>query len=1574
MSNKNPLTCIKLSKDNINFTTLIDGGSNASVVTEGLVKAMKLSHLINYEKVKVKSWNDKECFFKGTINLSFYIGIHRFHHHFYIASKLETGTVGILGIDFLKKAEATVTYGKNEVKLTFKQGKLEIPLVKASTKFFRSNVLQIYSVKEDIKKVNLMARICETSKIQPLLGKMVRIVLPDQDWPKQAHLEAGEPKPGILIDPQIISVNKYKPHLKAKHSIHCQSIKCIESCPTKSYYFAYAFIYNSSSEAVYLHIDSKVTPVESVWDNSLLKQTFNKALNTAFVDINRFKENEFGKENIVEESNFGKEHISEKLNFFDKTKNSEDLVSHEDTPVFFNNLQVNKKICRKPTCKFHQDISLNEKSNLPTGTSNGLQSNFNYLHLDPIEDKQKYSKAYNERHDPKINLEDRTEEVKKLINEKYADMHPLAKQYLLKYPEVVNLQGVQFVGCRTLKHKIIYKGPIFFQKQYRTPQVLESQILEEIDRLIKEGLIEPSDSPFSNCYLPVVKFDKATQKYKIRLCLDLRKLNAGIDIDRLPIGDTQDLLNKMHGTRYLTVLDASSGYLQVDLDHDSRKFTAFRVGNRGYQFKKMCFGLGSAPSSWSRLMQVTLSGLSSVFVYMDDILIFTNSLEEHARVLEQVFQRLSFHGIEIALRKCKFVSKEVEYLGFLFTADGLKPQEKRVQAFLDIGLPKTLTEARSLISTFSFYRRFIKNFSKIAEPLIKLTKGHQIIKGKKISVVPDQKCAEALEKLKNIIKERVCLKYPDFSVPFVITSDASYTGLGAVLSQNDEKGNQRPLAFASRTLTLSETRYPVVELECLGIIFALKQFRHIVLGYQIELITDHLPLVYLFKHADPSSRLYRYQLALLEYNIIGLHHLAGKENKVCDYLSRWSFQEDSDLGPVVSFALTSPLSAALPPEFDYERQEHLTNNQPNSLIIFTADSRNFKYSNYVNSLINHQPQIDDFYKGRIEIGEGVATLESCPKLGQILYNEHANTHFAMCITNLFQKPVTTLERQKLANFILSNEVLNSEGFKFMLRNDKTAIRDYYFMVCLEQIINNYNFKNISRVVVIWPQVFDENNKRIRHVQDILKKFAFALWQKDIPCAIINNPEINYKDKDAMIATMKVIEAQALPITLFKFETDQLYQEQLKDPFLLNIFEQMKEKSEICNLEYSIINNILHKIECDKSRGIVHKVCIPASFVTSIIKMYHDDNSHPGLAKTIGNCRSQCHWPNMNKDISKYISHCLICVRAKISNNRQVLPGNLLTPPQPGNTWAIDILGSIPKSGYYNKVLVVICTFSRFTWAYPLVAGSATEVIKNLEDLFHRYGPGEVLVSDRAGAFTGKEFENYLKFRNLHHHLTTPYSPRSNALAERSIRNVLDILRVLCEDKSNSWSSYLATVCGAINEGFNTSIKERPYFLFFGRDPVPLSGILRDKMSVCDSNELYQITKYAYELAANEINKLQERRKEKCTAGRVNTYDVGDIVYLQRNSVGDKAYKLRYPYDGPYRVFEIAGNTVVLKSLANNKIRKASMRDIKIFKGSVLSKSDNGNVDRAFPIYQEIPTDESPVDQKQTKPYNLRARK
>ena len=366
------------------------------------------------------------------------------------------------------------------------------------------------------------------------------------------------------------------------------------------------------------------------------------------------------------------------------------------------------------------------------------------------------------------------------------------------------------------------------------------------------------------------------------------------------------------------------------------------------------------------------------------------------------------------------------------------------------------------------------------------------------------------------------------------------------------------------------------------------------------------------------------------------------------------------------------------------------------------------------------------------------------------------------------------------------------------------------------------------------------------------------------------------------------------------------------------------------------------------------------------------------------CESQCFWESLSKDIKKHISQCVTCIRAKHSHNKKVVEGHLKLPPRSGHTFAIDIVGSLPKSGVFSKILVVVCTYSRYTRAVPLCTGTGTEVIKRLKEIFSYFGRPVCLISDNAGAFVSQEFSAYLQSHNISHHLTTPYAPQGNALAERTIRSVLSLLRVLSNDRPGVWHSYLPKVCDAINEGFNLTLKERPYFLFYNRDPNPNFNVLRDE-SFPSSDEAFAVSKYAYQLVERELSKDHLRKdKQQLASGRITSYEVGDIVYLQRHFVGEKAYKIKHLYIGPFRIEQVKGNTTKLLNLGTGKERQASMRNIKLFKAENLNRNSNPNVGRIFPTKEprdidedlmsetshEKQGEETPVLKKR---YNLRSR-
>ena len=325
------------------------------------------------------------------------------------------------------------------------------------------------------------------------------------------------------------------------------------------------------------------------------------------------------------------------------------------------------------------------------------------------------------------------------------------------------------------------------------------------------------------------------------------------------------------------------------------------------------------------------------------------------------------------------------------------------------------------------------------------------------------------------------------------------------------------------------------------------------------------------------------------------------------------------------------------------------------------------------------------------------------------------------------------------------------------------------------------------------------------------------------------------------------------------------------------------------------------------------------------------------------------------------------------------------PPYPNHTIAIDILGGLPKSGKYNQILVIVCAYSRFTKAMPMSSGTAAEIMGCLNTFFEFYGEPSYIISDNAGSFLSMKFEEFLAepLINIKHHLITPYNPRSN-LAERLIRDILSLLRIVTRDNPLNWHTYLPQVNRAINYGFNLTLKERPATLFFGREPKP-SMLNCDKaeslsyLSDNDINEKYLKIKYIRDLVQLELGKVHNKRDRQWeTTGRLSTYELNDIVYLKRNFVGDKSYKLKFQYCGPFKVTEIMGNTVVLLNLSNGKERRASMRNIKIFKQHDLTPKDHPNIQKIYPIADPISVENmfSGTDGADPGPkkYNLRSTK
>ena len=338
-------------------------------------------------------------------------------------------------------------------------------------------------------------------------------------------------------------------------------------------------------------------------------------------------------------------------------------------------------------------------------------------------------------------------------------------------------------------------------------------------------------------------------------------------------------LDVLEGARYFSMLDLNSGFWQVKMKEDSAEKTAFATHCGAFEFRVMPFGLINAPSMFQRLMERVLEGLTPARcqVYIDDVLVVGATFEEHLTNLEAVFVRLREAHLKLKPTKCQLMRSEVQYLGYRVSAEGISPDPTKLEAVKSYPAPTNVHKLRSFNGLASYYKRFVPNFARIARPLHNLTK-------KDVKFFWTNKCQEAFEQLRGKLIEAPVLAYPDFKLPFKLETDASGSGLGAVLSQEHD-GVTRPVAYASRSLHGAEERHSATELEALGIVWAVKQFRHYLYGQQCEVITDHQPLRSLLKMPHPSGKLARWGLALQELDLTIKYH-PGKQNMAVDALSR----------------------------------------------------------------------------------------------------------------------------------------------------------------------------------------------------------------------------------------------------------------------------------------------------------------------------------------------------------------------------------------------------------------------------------------------------------------------------------------------------------------------------------------------------------------------------------------------------------------------------------------------------------------------------------------------------------------
>lgn len=475
---------------------------------------------------------------------------------------------------------------------------------------------------------------------------------------------------------------------------------------------------------------------------------------------------------------------------------------------------------------------------------------------------------------------DNKQNGKKCIATINAELPALRESIISTYSSVFNDEITSENGCKLYKHSIdTGNSRPFKEMNGRLPIFWKTEISSEIQKQLRNGIIKRSKSPWCSRIVPVRK-----QNGELRLCLDFRRLNSLTTKDCYPLPRIDEIFDLLSGAMYFSTLDATCGYSQILLNEGDQAKTAFSFNNELYEYTRMPFGLCNAPSTFQRAMNDLFSGEFRQFViaYLDDVIIYSRSLEEHKKHLNRVFKVIQASGLVLNLKKCRLCKTEVKILGNIINSGQIKPDPDKISALRAYNKPNTIKEMRSFLGLANYIRSYIPNFAGLASPLFDLLKGESRRSIKTITW--DNKLYNVFRELKTTIANITYRSQPNLKKRFVLTTDASSFAIGAILSQLGDNGEKLMISTFSKKLDRAQLNYSVTDKELLAVIKGIEYYRHYLLGRKFSVETDHKSLEFLMTAKHTTGRFLRWALKLQEYEF-DIIHIKGEDNNA-DGLSR----------------------------------------------------------------------------------------------------------------------------------------------------------------------------------------------------------------------------------------------------------------------------------------------------------------------------------------------------------------------------------------------------------------------------------------------------------------------------------------------------------------------------------------------------------------------------------------------------------------------------------------------------------------------------------------------------------------
>jgi len=1024
---------------------------------------------------------------------------------------------------------------------------------------------------------------------------------------------------------------------------------------------------------------------------------------------------------------------------------------------------------------------------------------------------------------------------------------------LWKHEARFSIAGENLGQVTTVQHEINTDPKVqpFRERLRLYSRAIQDIIDKEIDKLIKDGVIIPSKSPYASNLLLVRKPDESSPTgIKERVCVDYRRLNKDTIKDSYPLANIQTIFNKIGKSTWFTTMDLLSGFWQIAIKNEHKHKTAFLTSRGLYEWLVMPFGLCNAPSTFQRLMDEIIKPEYRSFIetYIDDLITHSNTFDEHIHHLDVQLTLLGQHNLTVKLSKCKFAQKEVKFLGHIISKDMLKMNPESVATILKWQRPKDNTNRvkaiRGFLGMVGWYRKFIPDFSDKAVPLFNLTR-------KDVKWEWTDQCEKAFIYLRDSITRNPVLLVPDPTKGYILHTDASDKALGAVLMQYDDNGNLRPIAYASKTLDSAQKNYSVTDREALAIVWALEHFNTYCEGHKYTAVTDHAALRYLHTAEHKTPRMHRMVLRLQPYEV-KLHYSKGETHYAADLLSRSEdYMESIDKNTMVNAM------------YDHEYNDDM---QKVTYIFAGRKRRNMKHNEKqdyeVKHIVDRRP-----IKGKNNVYEYRVRWAG--------YDENSDTW----------EPLSMLgnAKEKLKEFHKQLDRIPEENAE--LSKNKTAVQkneermkeftqDIFMCEKCEEVCDNYTSLLVHRYHEHNIQPASANHDIIAIDRVVIQQ----LQMKDPQFKIIYDTDIN-----RMVIPESATNVERHFLSTYTFITD--------------------------------TDGLLYCIDAPglrtKSRVRTQlRLCIPTVMRKQLLREVHDGKlgAHPGTTRMYDKLREYAWWPSMLYDVNRYVTNCAVCQQTKWSKI-SATPQPMSLPSAPWSHISIDHVGPLPVTARGNlHILVAKCRFTKYVEAWAVPDTDAITTVKYLlNGIICRYGIPNVILSDNGPGFVSELNEAFLYEIGVKHITSSPHHPQSNGDVESVNKTISQSLKKWANESHSNWDIELPWALFAYNTAVHTSIGETPYYLNHGKDARTILDVILNKRPDTQSNK-YQYSMELVERLHEIYTRMMEIYKD-TQAKRVKNkppmeLNVGDLVYLHvPNGKAGLARKFMTRFQGPYYIVE-----------------------------------------------------------------------